>query len=227
MYWATGVEPTKLIAWTRGSISRVSTTSLSPLTTLKTPSGRPASFSNSAIRSENVGTFSDGLSTNVLPQAIATGHIHMGTMAGKLNGVMPAHTPKGWRIDQESKPRPTFSEKAPFNSSGMPHANSTTSMPRVSSPRASSSTLPWSVMMRSTNASKCCSTSVLKRNRTRARESAGVAAHPEKAVWAAAMTPSTSAFEANGTRARTSPVAGLKTSPNRPLVPSVSAPLTK
>ena len=30
---------------------------------------------------------------NVLPQAIATGCIHIGTMIGKLNGVMPATTP--------------------------------------------------------------------------------------------------------------------------------------
>ena len=29
----------------------------------------------------------------MLPQAIATGNIHIGTIAGKLNGVMPAHTP--------------------------------------------------------------------------------------------------------------------------------------
>ena len=28
---------------------------------------------------------------NVLPQAIASGYIHIGTIAGKLNGVMPAH----------------------------------------------------------------------------------------------------------------------------------------
>ncbi len=36
--------------------------------------------------------------TKVLPQASATGYIHIGTMAGKLNGEMPAHTPSGWRI---------------------------------------------------------------------------------------------------------------------------------
>ena len=45
------------------------------------------------------GSFSDGLSTNVLPQAIASGNIHIGTMAGKLNGVIPATTPSGWRIE--------------------------------------------------------------------------------------------------------------------------------
>ncbi len=33
------------------------------------------------------------------PQASAGAHIHMGTMAGKLNGVMPATTPSGWRIE--------------------------------------------------------------------------------------------------------------------------------
>ena len=43
------------------------------------------------------GTFSDGLRMNALPHAMATGTIHIGTMTGKLNGVMPAHTPTGWR----------------------------------------------------------------------------------------------------------------------------------
>ena len=44
MYSATGVEPTKLTAATRGSVSSVSTASRSPLTTLNTPSGSPASL---------------------------------------------------------------------------------------------------------------------------------------------------------------------------------------
>ena len=34
----------------------------------------------------------------VLPQAMATGYIHNGTMAGKLNGVIPATTPKGFAV---------------------------------------------------------------------------------------------------------------------------------
>ena len=70
-----------------------------PCTTLNTPSGSPASASSSAIRSEADGSFSDGLRTNVLPAAIAIGNIHIGTMAGKLNGVIPATTPSGWRIE--------------------------------------------------------------------------------------------------------------------------------
>jgi malonate-semialdehyde dehydrogenase (acetylating)/methylmalonate-semialdehyde dehydrogenase len=31
--------------------------------------------------------------------AMAMGYIHIGTMAGKLNGVMPATTPSGWRSE--------------------------------------------------------------------------------------------------------------------------------
>ena len=50
-------------------------------------------------RSEADGSFSDGLSTNAFPQAIAGAHIHMGTIAGKLNGVIPATTPSGCRIE--------------------------------------------------------------------------------------------------------------------------------
>ena len=41
MYSAIADEPTKPIAWTRGSVSSVSTASLSPLTTLRMPGGRP------------------------------------------------------------------------------------------------------------------------------------------------------------------------------------------
>jgi integrase/recombinase XerD len=40
----------------------------------------------------------------VFPQAMATGYIHNGTMARKLNGVMPATTPTGWRTEKLSTP---------------------------------------------------------------------------------------------------------------------------
>ena len=40
----------------------------------------------------------------MLPQAMALANIHIGTMAGKLNGVMPATTPSGWRIEYTSTP---------------------------------------------------------------------------------------------------------------------------
>ena len=115
-----------------------STDSLSPLTTLKTPSGSPASVSNSANLSGQDGSFSDGFKINVFPHAIARGNIHIGTIAGKLKGVMPATTPRGWRIDQLSTFVPTFSENSPLSKCGIPHANSTTSIPLVKEPLASS-----------------------------------------------------------------------------------------
>ena len=50
------------------------------------------------MNSDADGSFSDGLRMNVLPHASALPNIHIGTIAGKLNGVMPATTPSGWRI---------------------------------------------------------------------------------------------------------------------------------
>jgi hypothetical protein len=82
---------------------------LSPWTTLKIPFGRPASSSSSAMKIDGDGSRSLGFRTNALPQAIATGNIHIGTITGKLNGVMPATTPSGWRIVQLSMPVETWS----------------------------------------------------------------------------------------------------------------------
>ncbi len=82
-----------------GWVSSRSTASLSPCTTLNTPSGSPASFHIWARNSDADGSFSLGLRMKALPAAIAFAHIHSGTIAGKLNGVIPATTPNGWRIE--------------------------------------------------------------------------------------------------------------------------------
>ena len=63
--------------------------------------GQPRLGQQLASSSDADGSFSEGLSTNVLPQAMASGNIHIGTMAGKLNGVMPATTPSGCRIEYD------------------------------------------------------------------------------------------------------------------------------
>ena len=47
------------------------------------------------MNTEADGSFSDGFRTKVFPHASAGAHIHMGTIAGKLNGVIPATTPSG------------------------------------------------------------------------------------------------------------------------------------
>src|SRR5882762_5055944 len=211
-----GVEPTKLTAETFGWVRIASTATLSPCTTLKTPSGRPASLSSSARRSDVDGSRSEGLRMKVLPQAIATGNIHIGTIAGKLKGVIPAQTPSGWRIEYRSMPAEILSENSPFMRCGMPQANSTTSRPRWIEPLASESTLPCSDAMRSASSSMWRSISSLKRNITRARVSGEVSDQPAKASFATAIARSTSALEARGTLAASAPVVGLNTSPKRP-----------
>ena len=65
---------------------------------LSTPGGTPAWSASSASSMGVNGSCSEGLSTKVLPQTIAIGNIHSGIIAGKLNGVIPAHTPIGCRI---------------------------------------------------------------------------------------------------------------------------------
>ena len=59
---------------------------------MRTPAGMPACCARSASSREAPGSFSEGFSTKVLPAAVATGHIHSGTIAGKLKGQMPATT---------------------------------------------------------------------------------------------------------------------------------------
>src|SRR5215207_5611244 len=102
MCFATAVEPTNDTARTLGFVNSASTAALSPCTMLNTPAGNPASFNNFPSRTADSGTFSEGFKINVFPQAIATGNIHSGTIAGKLNGVIPTHTPTGCRVVSQS-----------------------------------------------------------------------------------------------------------------------------
>ena len=165
------------------------------------------------MRIASVGSRSDGFSTKALPQASATGYIHIGTIAGKLNGVMPAHTPSGWRIDQVSTPVPTFSPCSPLSRCGTPVANSTTSMPRVIEPSASSSVLPCSCVTIFASSFLCDSIRSRKRIRMRARLSGGERPQATCAAAAERTAASTSAAFAYGTWRTTSPVAGFVTSP--------------
>ena len=66
---------------------------------MNTPSGSPARAHSSAMKFDADGSFSLGLSTTVLPHAIALGTNHSGTIAGKLNGEITPTTPSGWRIE--------------------------------------------------------------------------------------------------------------------------------
>src|ERR1700693_656110 len=105
MWRATGVEPTNESAATSGWSSSRSTASRAPWTTVKTPSGRPACFQSSAKNNDGEGSFSLGLRMKLLPHAIALANIHIGTIAGKLKGVIPATTPSGWGVEEKSAAR--------------------------------------------------------------------------------------------------------------------------
>jgi len=159
-----------------------------------------------------------------LPQAIATGCIHIGTIAGKLNGVIPAQTPSGWRKDQASTPEETWSEYSPFSSCGIPQANSTTSSPRSTSPFASSSTLPCSEETIRASSSTLRSSSSRKANMTLARRLREASDQSTKASRAAATATSTSAGSASTTSACGPPVAGSQTGAVREEAPLVSSP---
>ena len=68
----TSVEPVKVILSTSScSASALPLISPGPLTTLKTPSGPPASLNSSASRRQDSGACSAGFSTTVLPAASA------------------------------------------------------------------------------------------------------------------------------------------------------------
>ena len=224
MYFAIGVEPTKEIAATSGWSSRASTATLSPWTTLKTPSGSPASAYSSATRFEADGSRSDGLRTKVLPVAMASGCIHSGTIIGKLNGVMPTQTPSGWRKENESTSDEIWSEYSPLSSCGMPHANSATSMPRMISPLASSTTLPCSLAMIRASSSVCASSRLRNANMIFARRLIDVSLHAGNAAFAAPTAASTSAGSASTTSAWGCPVAGSQTIEVRVELPVVSSP---
>jgi hypothetical protein len=140
---------------------------------------------------------------------MAYGQNHIGTIAGKLNGVMAAKTPIGWRTYSQSMPEATSSSAAPIIRVGMPQACSTFSMPRRTEPRDSSSVLPFSRVTIVASSSKWASSRPFRANRQRARTTGGVARQRGNAASAACTAASTSVAPESGTRPNRSPVAGF------------------
>ena len=75
---------------------------------------------------------------------MAKGRNQNGTIAGKLNGTIAAHTPTGWRTVSASTLRATSSSTRPCIVVGIAQAHSTISIMRPTSARASPSVLPIS-----------------------------------------------------------------------------------
>src|SRR5690606_36586904 len=145
----------------------------------------------------------------------------------KLNGVMPATTPSGWRIEATTTRVETWVDSSPFSCTLMPQASSTISMPRATSPRASECTLPCSAVISSAISSRCASSSSRYLNRIAVRRASEEVPQVVKASLAAATAASTSSAVANATCFSWTPVAGFQTGPKRPEVPSTGLPPMK
>ncbi len=207
-YCAMGVDPTNEIARTSGCVSSPSTASLSPFSTVKTPSGRPARFHSSAIQMAALGSFSLGVRITVLPAAIAMGKNHIGTIAGKLNGEIIPTTPSGCFVEYTSTPVDTCSEYSPLRWCARPVANSTTSWPRVISPSASLTTLPCSDVMISASSPFSASSSSRKRKRIACRLASDRSRQAGNAAFADAMARWISSASASATSFVTTTRAG-------------------
>ena len=152
-----------------------------------------------------IGTFSEGLRMKAFPTVTAIGNIHSGTMAGKLNGVMPATTPSGSRRTSQLTPRLT-SSTAPSSRFWRESANSTTSIPLLIPAAASARVLPASSAARLASSARCSPRSSWKRNSGRVRSLTGVARQAGKAARAPATTASTSAGPERSTLPTVDPV---------------------
>ena len=141
------------------------------------------------------GAFACAYRWRVVGEVTHWGHTHRRVNEHEARYVV-AHTPKGWRNDQLSMPRPTDSVNSPFRRCGMPQANSTTSRPRWIEPLASEITLPCSEESSFASSSMFFSISSLNLNMTRARTCGFFAAQPRKAFSATAMALRTSSADA-------------------------------
>ncbi|SFF96714.1 hypothetical protein SAMN02787118_11491 [Streptomyces mirabilis] len=108
---------------------------------------------------------------------------------------------------------PSGVDSSPFSCTVIPHARSTISRPRATSPSASECTLPCSAVISSAIASRFASSSARNLKRIVDRLASEDWPQVAKASFAAATAASTSSTEAKGTCFSWSPVAGLWTGP--------------
>ena len=150
---------------------------------------------------------------NVLPQPIANGRNQNGTIAGKLNGTIAAQTPTGWRIVSASTLRETSSRMRPCMVVGIAQAASTISIMRATSARASTIVLPISVVTERASSSLARVEALAQREQlARARDHADRAPRGQRRARGRARRRRGRRRDESGTRASTSPVAGLVTS---------------
>ncbi len=97
IFLPTLVEPVNAILSTPGWATSAAPVSPLPVTTLKTPGGRPASRQRAPRRSAVIGVCSAGFMTTVQPAASADAAFHAAIIRGKFQGRICAATPTGSR----------------------------------------------------------------------------------------------------------------------------------
>ena len=93
----TSVEPVNDTFATPGCRTSSAPVRPSPVITLTTPGGMPASRHSAASRNAVSGVCSAGLTTTVHPAASAGASFQAAIMKGKFHGNTSAATPAGWR----------------------------------------------------------------------------------------------------------------------------------
>ena len=157
---------------------------------------------------------------------MANGRNQNGTIAGKLNGTIAAHTPTGWRIVSQSTFVATSSRMRPCIVWGTALAASTISIARPTSALASGRVLPISRVTERASSSAWASSTWRRPNSQRARSITERERHSGSAARAACTAASTSAAFESGTRASVSPVAGFWTSSCSAAVAATQRPPT-
>jgi hypothetical protein len=93
------VEPVKATLATPGWAARALPVEESPVTTLNTPGGNPASSTSAASLSVEIGVCSAGLATKVHPAARAGASLNVTSSSGLFQGRIAPTTPTGsWRV---------------------------------------------------------------------------------------------------------------------------------
>src|SRR4051794_16030764 len=100
----TSVDPVNDTLSTSSCATSAAPVAPSPVTTFRTPAGRPASLASSASLSDERGASSAGLCTTVFPQASAGASFQDAITSGKFHGVIAPTTPSGSRNVYENTP---------------------------------------------------------------------------------------------------------------------------
>ncbi len=179
-----------------------------PVTTFTTPGGIPASSASLASSRQVSGASSAGLTTMVLPTAMAGATSVTMIGPGTFHGMMLPHTPNGSRIVIPSTSGVAVGSVCPVILSASPAGNSITDGTGDGPQRG----CPTSICSRISMSRTCSRHKAAQRRSRSARATGLVSRQPGNASKAARTAASMSAGPLRGTRSSTSPVAGLITS---------------